>query len=166
MFLMLFWLSIPRIVFFDIKKSCRYSCYDNWNRLNVIYSSYQLKDKTETSQDSKTSCDITYSAVLRDAKIEVTRIAHFYSCSLHTKSCSKTQYICSGFETGSSSLKTGSRDPHIETQDCKMPAVAILGLQFSFGMPSLYTESFLSHTYKNQYCNTTIGKREYMTGLL
>jgi hypothetical protein len=40
------------VFFFDIKKSCRYSCYDNWNRLNVIYSSYQFVDKTEASLES------------------------------------------------------------------------------------------------------------------
>ena len=52
-FLMLFRLSIPGIVFFfDIKKSCRYSCYHNWNRLNVICSSYQFRDKTEMSYES------------------------------------------------------------------------------------------------------------------
>ena len=74
---------------FEIKKSVRYSCCNNWNRLNVIYSSYQLIDYTETALDSKTSWNITYSALLRDAKIEITGIAHFYSWYLCIKSCPK-----------------------------------------------------------------------------
>ena len=61
----------------EIEKSVRYSCYDNWNRLNAIYSSYQLVDKTEMSQDSKMSRDVTYSALLRDVKIETSGIVQF-----------------------------------------------------------------------------------------
>ncbi len=38
------------------------------------------------SQDSQTSHDITYSVLLRDAKIEIIGIAHFYSCYLCIKS--------------------------------------------------------------------------------
>ena len=93
-FLMLFRLSIPGIVFFYIKKSCRDSCHDNWNKLNIIYSSYQLGDKPEMSQDSKTSCDVTYSTLLRDAKIEITGIA------LRIKSCPISPHITLIFLVG------------------------------------------------------------------
>ena len=45
------------------------------------------------SQDSKTSRDITYSALLRDANIKITGIAHFYSCYLRIKSCSFREMV-------------------------------------------------------------------------
>ena len=111
-FLMLFRLSIPGIVIlFDNKNLCHCSCSNYWNRLNVIFSSCQLIDKTEMSQDSKTSRDVTYSALLRDAIIEITGIAHFipiiyvFTVAL-TRIASKTLHWC--YENCMNTIKTAS----------------------------------------------------------